>query len=230
MSTSWNLTRLQIATKVLQKLGTLARNASANVDDLALVYDGLDALIKELPVYGYSWPRLASGQTALPLVAATQNTNLPTDYLPGSAIVSYLDAAGNDTPLTLTTLDQWNAIPRKTDAAAYPLVGYVDNFNVLHTWPIQTATLAGKLVYQRVISDTVTVGNTDLSQIWIKGVVYGLAEMLGDEFGATEAQIARWGMKWFEARTMCIAAQTFPSPGRISVDDGPSHTTAWPWN
>lgn len=224
MSTTWNLTRLQIATKALQKLGTLARGETPDPDDLQLVYDGLDALLKELPIYGYSWPRLASGQTALPLVAATQATNLPADYYPGSAIVSYLDAAGNEQPLRLVTLAEWNALERKTDTAPYPELGYIDNFNVLRTWPVQTVTRAGKLVYQRVISDTVTAATTDLSQIWMKGLVFGVAENVGDEFGATADQMQRWGMKWMEARTLCIMNQTFPGPACISVDDGPPRT------
>ncbi len=224
MSTTWNLTRLQIATKVLQKVGTLARGETPDPDDLDIVYDALDALLKELPVYGYTWPRLASGQTALPLVAATQNTNLPADYYPGSAIVTYLDGAGDEQPLRLATLAEWNALVRKTDTAAYPELGYVDNFNVLRTWPVQTATLAGKLVYQRVITDTVTAAVTDLSQIWLKGLVYGVAECVGDEFGASGEQMTRWGAKWMEARTLCIMNQTFPGPACISVDDGPTRT------
>lgn len=219
MSTTWNLTRLQIATKALQKVGTLARNETPDQDDLDIVYDALDALLKELPIYGYTWPRLASGQTALPLVAATQATNLPADYYPGSAIVSFLDASGNEIPLRLAPLAEWNAIVRKTDAAAYPTLGYIDNFNVLRTWPVQTATLAGKLVYQKVIDDGVTASPTGLAQIWLKGLVYGVSETIGDEFGATEAQMVRWLGKWIEARSLCIANQSFPGPASMTVSD-----------
>ncbi len=225
MSTSWNLTRLQIATKALQKVGTLARGETPDPDDLDIVYDALDALLKELPIYGYAWPRLASGQTALPLVAATQATNLPADYYPGSALVSFMDAAGNEKPLRLVPLAEWNAIERKADTAAYPRLGYIDNFNVLRTWPVQTATLAGKLVYQQVISDTVDDDTgLGMAQIWLKGLVYGVSETIGDEFGATETQMARWLGKWIEARSLCIANQTFPGPACMSVDDGPRRT------
>ncbi len=229
MSTSWTLTRLQIATKVLQKVGTLARGETPDQDDLDIIFDALDALLKELPIYGYAWPRLASGQTALPLVAATQNTNLPADYYPGSGVVSYVDAAGNEKPLRLVALAEWNAIERKTDAAAYPVLGYIDNFNVLRTWPVQTATLAGKLVYQRVISDTITASPTELDVVWLKGLIYGLAESVGDEFGSSESQLKRWAMKWMEARTLCIMGQVMPGPGCISVDDGPTRTWS-PWS
>lgn len=224
MSTTWNLTRLEIATKALQKVGTLARGETPDQDDLNVVYDALDALLKELPIYGYAWPRLASGQTALPLVAATQATNLPTDYYPGSALVSYLDTAGNEHPLRLVPLAEWNAIVRKADTAAYPELGYIDNFNVLRTWPVQTTTLAGKLVYQKVIDDGVTASPTGLSQVWLKGLIYGLAVAIGDEFGASESQLKRWTMIWMEARTLCIMNQTFPGPACMSVDDGPRRT------
>ncbi len=229
MSTSWNLTRTQLATKVLQKVGTLARNETPDPDDLVLIYDALDALLKELPIYGYSWPALASGQTNLALLAGVQSTPLPIDYYPGSAAINYVDASGQEAHLELITLERWNSIAKKDETAPYPLVGYIDNFNVLRTWPIQNVTRVGKLVYQRVISDTQTVGNLDLTQIWLKGLVYGVAESVGDEFGATDTQILRWGGKWAEARALCIAKETFPSPACISTADGPTHTAGgWP--
>jgi len=218
MSTTWNLTRLQIATKALQKVGTLARTETADTDDLVVVYDALDALLKALPIFGYAWPRLAAGQTALPLVAATQQTTLPADYY-GGALISYLDASGNEKPLRLVPLVEWNNIVRKTDTAAYPLLGYLDNFNVLRTWPIQTATLAGKLVYQKVIDDGVTASPTGLAQIWLQGLIYGLAAEIGDEFGATEAQIKRWGEKWASHRTLCIMNQSYPQADSVTVRD-----------
>jgi hypothetical protein len=218
MSTSWNLTRAQIGAKVLQKVGTLARGETPDQDDLEIVYDALDALLKALPIFGYAWPRLASGQTALPLVAATQQTTLPADYY-GGAVISYLDASGNEVPLPLVPFAEWNAIVRKTDTAAYPLLGYLDNFNVLRTWPVQTVTRAGKLVYQKVIDDTVTGNVTGLTQIWLQGLIYGLAAEVGDEFGATEMQIKRWGEKWASHRTLCIMNQSYPQVEAVTVRD-----------
>lgn len=218
MSTTWNLTRLQIATKALQKVGTLARTETPDPDDLVVVYDALDALLKALPIFGYAWPRLAAGQTALPLVAATQQTNLPADYY-GGAVVSYLDESGNEQPLRLVPLIEWNNIVRKTDTAPYPVLGYIDNFNVLRTWPVQTVTRAGKLVYQKVIDDTVTGSVTGLSQIWMQGLIYGVAHEIGDEFGASGEQIKRWGEKWTQHRTLCIMNQSYPQPDSVTVLD-----------
>jgi hypothetical protein len=218
MSTTWNLTRAQIGAKVLQKVGTLARGETPDQDDLEIVYDALDALLKALPIFGYAWPRLAAGQTALPLVAATQQTTLPADYY-GGAVISYLDASGNEVPLPLVPLAEWNAIVRKTDTAAYPLIGYLDNFNVLRTWPIQTVTRAGELVYQRVIDDGVTASPTGLAQIWLQGLIYGVAHEVGDEFGATEIQIKRWGEKWASHRTLCIMNQSYPQADSVTVRD-----------
>ncbi len=229
MATSWNLTRLQIATKVLQKLGTLARGETPDPDDSELVYDQLDMLLKELPIHGYSWPKTVSGQATLLLLAATQATALPADYFPGTAMVSYLDSSSNEVPLDLVTLEQWNKIPRKSEPGDYPRFGYIDNFNVLHTYPVQTAQRTAKLVYQQIADDTTAVGGVDLSQIWLKGLIYGLAAALGDEFGASSDQIIRWEVKWIEARDLCIARDTFPAPPCMSVDDGPRYNTAGGW-
>lgn len=51
-----SLTRAQIGTKALQKVGNLARGQTANTDDLKIATDALDLLITELPVHGYVAP------------------------------------------------------------------------------------------------------------------------------------------------------------------------------
>lgn len=218
MATSWNLTRNKICEKALQKVGALARGETADPDDMEIVVDALDGLLKGLPIYGYAWPRTAPGQTALPLVAATQNTNLPADYY-GGAIISFLDAAGNEKELSLVPLIEWNRLVRKTETAQYPLLGYLDQSNVLRTWPVQTATLAGKLVYQRIISDTVTGTETGLKATWMLGLIKGVAYEIGDEFGATEEQMARWLNAWEEVRSLNIMGDTFPTSDRMTVSD-----------
>lgn len=229
MSTSWNLTRYQIGLRALQKLRVVAGGETPRPEDLGLVYDSLDAILKELPIYGYAWPQMVSGQATLTLLAGVQATTLPTDYYHGSAIVSFIDASGNEQRLRLVTLVEWNDIQRKAYTGAYPEVGYIDNFNVLRTWPVQTVDRVAKLVYQQVIADTVTQEVTGLNQVWLKGIVYAVAEDAGDEFGISRDQMAIWNAKWSEARTRCIMSQTYPSPGQIGVDDGPSRSRGYPW-
>lgn len=218
MSTSWTLTRNKICEKALQKVGTLARGQTADQDDLQIVIDALDGLLKTLPLYGYSWPQIISGQAVLLLLANTQATTLPSDYY-GGALVTLLDTAGNERPLRLATLTEWNRITRRADTGAYPTVGYIDPYNVLRTWPVQNVNVQARIVYQKAMTDTVNNAATALESSWMIGLVQGLAWAIGDEFGASEQQMARWLDTWRESRTVNVMARSYPAPAYISVCD-----------
>lgn len=219
MSTTWNLTREQIATKALRKVGALAANETPQDVDLVLVYDELDSILKELPIHGYAWPRTVSGQAALTLTLNDQTTNLPADYY-GGAMITYPDASGNEIELPLVTLVRWNQIKQKTLTGVYPQLGFIDHFNVLWTYPIQTATLNAKLVYEQVIDDTVAATQTSLKAAWMYGLIRGVAACIGDDFGVDEVKINRWQQIWVARRELNIMADTYPMDNRMTVDDG----------
>lgn len=218
MTTAWTLTRDQICRKALRKVGNLARGVTPNADDMALAVEALDGILKELPIFGYSWPQTTLVQASLTLTANVATVTLPTDYRHG-AIVSYVDAAGKEVQLPLTTYEAYLAIPLKTEGAAYPTLGFVDRGNVLHVWPVQTSNLAAKVSYEQIIADTVPLQAIALDPTWMIGIVYGVAAEIGDEFGADEGQIARWAASWGARRALGIAYHSARTPGRITVDD-----------
>lgn len=218
MPTTWNLTREQIAHSALRKVGNIARGATPNADDLAIAYQALDGILKELPIYGYSWPQTVIAPAALVLSAGVATVNLPADYY-GNAMLNYLDASGNELPLPLLSQAEWNAIPRKTEAAAYPRFGYIDRANVLHVWPVQTANVSARLTYQQVLADTAPNTVSGVDQTMVRGLTYAVAEAIGDDFNATSEQMARWAAIWAERRALGVMGRTYPSPGRITVDD-----------
>lgn len=218
MPTAWNLTREQIGRAALRKVGNLARGETPNADDLKLATDALDGILKELPIYGYSWPQISVAQAVLTLAANIGSVSLPTDYY-GNPIVTYLDASGNELPLPLIPLDEWLAIPRKTDAAAYPMRGYIDRANVLHVWPVQTANVSARLTYQQIVPDTAPNTVSGVDQSMVLGLGYAVAAEIADDFNATAEQVARWTAIWAQRRALGIMGRTYPSPGRITVDD-----------
>ena len=80
MSTSWSETATEICSDALMHLGVISTGESIGGDELAQALRALDSVLKELPLYGYSWPKLSSetaftwvsGQTiALPARKAT---------------------------------------------------------------------------------------------------------------------------------------------------------------
>lgn len=225
MTTTWNLTREQIAKAALRKVGNIARGETPSQDDLNIAYEALDGILKELPIYGYSWPQISAAQAVVTLVAATATATLPTDYY-GNPILTYLDAGGNEVPLPLLSLAEWNDIIRKTEPAAYPQFGYIGPDDVLHVWPVQTANVSARLIYQKVLPDTSANAVSGVDETMVHGLTFGVAEAIGDDFNATPEQMARWLGKWAERRALGIMGRTYASPGRITVDDDcyPSHT------
>lgn len=218
MSVTWTLTRERIADKALEKCQALASGGTPDAADRALALEALDSILKELPWHGYSWPKTVSGQAALTFTAATQTVSLPADYY-GNAIITYLDASLNEIGLPLVALLEWNRIVRKTDTAAYPIYGFLDNFNVLWLWPIQTANVTAKISYQKVIDDTAASTSPNLSSAWIRGLVTGVAAEIGDEFSVQAQKIDRWDKKWAYLRNLGIQNQSYPEVDRVTVCD-----------
>lgn len=218
MSTTWNLTREQIATKALQKVGNLARGETADPDDVKIATDALDGLLKELPIFGYAWPQVTPGAVIVVLAQGSGTGVMPADYYDGAA-VTYLDAAGNEHKLPLVSPAEWAAIPRKTDAGTYPQKCFIDAGDTLHVWPVPPASVQIRLFYSRVLSDTATGNPVGLDASFTLGLVYGISAEIGDEFGATEAQMARWRGEWAVRRGLGIKNHAQQLPACMSVDD-----------
>lgn len=218
MPTAWNLTREQIGRAALRKVGNLARGETPNADDLKLATDALDGILKELPIFGYSWPQISTTPAALTLLANVATVALPVDYY-GNPLLTYLDVSGNEIPLPLLSLAEWNEITRKTDGARYPQFGFIDRDDTLHVWPVQTANVSARLTYQQIVPDTAPNTVSGVDQSMVLGLGYAVAAEIADDFNATAEQIARWTAVWAQRRALGIMGRTYPSPGRVTVDD-----------
>ena len=236
MATAWTLTRERLADKSLEHCGVLGVGKVPAYEDRGLALETLDGMLKELPIYGYSWPKVANAQASLSLVAATNPTALPSDYygslmpnlldfyksaISGLAVsgiaISGLSSDGDESPFRLITLSEWNAISDKDYAAEYPDRGYIDPSRKLWTWPVQSATRTLKVFYQKVIDDTVASASPDISVPFLMGLAYGIAANIGDAFGVAEKKLQRFEAKWSVARGRGINADVPLAPIRIEA-------------
>jgi hypothetical protein len=78
MSTSWTLTASDICTDALRHLNVVGEGDTPSGDQFQVALRGLDVVLKELPLFGYSWPKL-SGEVSLTW-AGVQAMALPADY------------------------------------------------------------------------------------------------------------------------------------------------------
>ena len=216
MATAWTLTRERLADKSLEHCGVLGVGKVPAYEDRGLALETLDGMLKELPIYGYSWPKVANAQTSITLLTATNPTALPTDYY-GSLMPELVGADLDESPFRLITLAEWNAIADKDYAAAYPDRGYIDPSRRLWTWPVQTASRTLKVFYQKVIDDTVASTSADISVPFLMGLAYGIAANIGDAFGVSEKKLQRFEAKWSVARGRGINADVPLAPIRIEA-------------
>lgn len=215
---NWSLTRERICDKAMEKCGRLGVGETVQAEDRSLCLEALDSILKNLLWYGYSWPKTASGSSALAFTAGLAFKAMPTDFYTGAKL-NYVDASGQEQPIPLLTTEQWTNIKLKTTQAAYPIEGYIDNFNVLWLFPVPSAALTVNVYYQKVTANSVAQTSLELDSPWILGLVYGVAAEVGDEFGVDEKKIARFETKWREARAMGIMNEAPTGLDRMTVSD-----------
>ena len=218
MTTTWTQTREQIADRVMMKCGRLAAGESADADDRALVLTALDSVLKNLAWRGFVWPKTASSSSTLTLTAATQNVTVPSDFYELNAL-NYVNAAGQESPIFMIDFPTYKAIPNKAQSATYPIQAYLDNFNVLWVWPVQSANVSAKLYYQKIINDTVSNSVIDLDSPWMLGIIYGVSAEVGDEFGVPAQKMARFEAKWAMQLALGVQNEAAPAPDRVLMDD-----------
>lgn len=218
MSTNWTLLRERVCDKALEKCGVLGAGEQVDADDRNVCLEALDGILKNLQWYGYTWPKTFSDKTALACSANVQTKVLPTDFY-GGAEFKFLDASSNEIELPILTTDQWRALTKKSATASYPDRCYVDNFNVLWLYPIQTQAITVNCYYQAVITDSVINTAAPLSSPWMLGLVYGVASEVGDEFNVPADKLARFEAKWAMQRNLGIMNEGAPLPDRVSVDE-----------
>lgn len=215
---NWTLLRERIADKGLEKAGRLGAGETASAEDRSLCLEALDAILKNLPVKGYKWPKTISGSYTANFAIGVQTATLPQDFY-NLVSMNYVDTNGNERFLFPATTREWDDITNKTNNGGETLKAYIDNFNVLHIWPKPSIAIAINVYYQQVILDTVAASAVDLDAAWMLALPYGIAVEIADEFELSEGKIKRLTSKWTYERDMLIQHQAQNQVNQVSVDD-----------
>lgn len=208
MSTSWTETASEICADALRHLGVLAEGETIGASELSLSLRALDGVLKELPLYGYSWPKLSS-ETALTWVSG-QTIALPADYFAFPVI--WITSSGNKSVLTQLTHAEWVANPGRSLATGTPSHFYVSPDKYVWLYPTPTSSPTLTIQYQKIIDDAVSGSSVNIPQHWINPLGYGVANELSLMFTSTppdvRAEIAqRWAIKRERALEFSIASE-----------------------
>jgi hypothetical protein len=209
MTTAWTLAAAEVCTDALEHMGVVGAGEAASGDDMQMALRALDAVLKELPLAGYAWPKLSS-EAALAW-AAGQTIPLPDDYF-GSPI-AWRTVNGQKCALAQIAHARWVQMVDRSSTTGTPTHFYIGPDELLYLWPTPTSAPAVTLQYQRIVDDLADGGTTapDVPQFWLNALGYGVANELLFKFDTPMAKAqaisARWQMKRSAALEYSIASE-----------------------
>lgn len=199
MSTNWTLTASQVCDDALEHLGVLADGEVATASQTITALRALNAVLKELPLAGFTWPKL-SAEVSLTW-ASSQSMTLPTDYY-GNPVAWRL-SGGQRLPLEQIRHADWVLMTNK-QAAGTPTHFYISPANVFLMWPTPTADPGITLQYQRIVDDAVSGTQPDLPQYWLNALGYGVANEISLKFGRDRSTREEIAMRWTAKKSLAL--------------------------
>lgn len=210
--TVWTQTRDELITSALRKLTVIPEGAVASATQLSDAIPSLNGLLSSLQTMGLPlWKRetrtvsFVSGQRDYTLgIGQAINTAYPLKVL--QATVEYSSGSSIDMEL----LSDYNFKLLPSDSTGLPVKGRYhpkNDVGVFSVWPIPDASAAStaslELTYQKPF-DIFTSGTEtlDFPREWYNPIVYGLADLLSDDYGLPledRRQIGQKAMKWLAA-------------------------------
>jgi len=211
MATSWTLAAGEICTDALQHMGVIADGESASGSDMAVALRALDAVLKELPAYGYTWPKL-SADVALAW-AGVAAMDLPADYYNFPTAWKTVD--GQKVQLTQIPHGVWVS---KIDLAATGDVThfYVSPSGKFTVWPTPAVDPVVTLQYQKLIDDAALGTSPDVLQLWLYPLGYGVADECALKFEVPERKRVEIAARWASKRDRALESSI--SYEQISVE------------
>lgn len=217
MSTTWTLTAQEICRDALEHLEAIGIGETISAEDLSVALRGLDAVLKELPLSGYHWPKL-SGETALVWSADTPATiSLPADYYDYPRVWKTVDS--KPLPLTQIPHAQWVGMPDRTVTAPQPTHFYIDPTKVLHFYPAPTVDPGVSIQYQRIVDDASATVTPDVLQTMRNALGYGVANEIKFKFGTNVQKAEGIRLTWEQKKAMVLESAAAYEPINFSVAD-----------
>lgn len=212
MTTAWTLTASEICTDALEHLGCLDHGEAASADDIQVALRGLDAVLKELPLIGYTWPKL-SAETALTW-ASVQTINLPSDFY--GYPVAWKTLNGQRVPLAQIPHATWVQMQDRT-ATGVATNFYISPANVFYVWPVPSSDPGLYVQYQKIVDDSGLTVTPDVLQTWKYPLGYGVASEIAMKMGAPLERRTEVAQRWSAKRDRLVMNSQVSEPISFEV-------------
>lgn len=215
----WPITSRRIAEDALGHLQVGISGEPISAEDLQLAIKKLDGILKELPIYGLSWPRLTAGEVALTWNSLTPGkVTLPSDYFSDPVVFVKLDT-GEERRLNMLLPAEWNAIPDQSKADKYPEFAWLDTDNTLYFYPVPTQNPQATVKYQKMQVDLDYTTTLAVKQSWILALGYGVAYEMANVFGKSLQEKMDLKQDWMTRLNLLLAYEIPSGSIDLTVDD-----------
>lgn len=216
MATSWTLTAQQVCQDALEHLEVVGAGETMSPDDLSLALRGLDAVLKELPLAGYNWPKLSSEASLAWSALTPQTVSLPADYY--AYPVVWKTVSGEQSRLEQIPHSAWIAMADRDSTAEAPTHFYVSQAKVLYFWPVPTVDPTATIQYQKIVDDAVSTTAPDVPQYMLNALGYGVANELKFKYGTNPQKREEIRLTWEQKKAMVLANAIPSEVIEFSVD------------
>ena len=217
-SLDWSLTTIKVIQGALQLCQAIGVGEKVEDEDAALCLDALNGVIKELPNYGFQWPRISNNPVSISWTLGTPSiVTPPLDYF-AAPVLKYTDASGVLRPLRPVSKFIWEAYDL-TQTADYPEVFYVSPDLSFHLYPAPTQEPGLWLSYQSILPDVILAGMTNIQQQYVNSLQYFLADEISLKYGVDQTIRAEISARAAQKKFLMLQWATDQAPICISVDD-----------
>lgn len=213
---TWSRKREQLAAMVLRKLGAVGIGVTPASEDTAIVYDAMDARLKELHTLGNLWWNVAPAQTSITLTAGAATASIAaSDFL--YAVTANLVVGNEQKPLEIVSHLQYQAIPNKAQTGE-PESVFISG-SMAYLWPVPESTGTMRITYEAIAADTQTNTIADIPTAATRAFVLLIVADLVDEFGVPDPAAQRMLSQGKAAeRTIRMVAQERVDTATVKIE------------
>lgn len=218
MSTSWSVPTVEIIRDALEIMGIYGADEIISAEDYSTCLRTFQNLLKELPIHGWSWPKITVTPTALTWDSMTPaQVSMPTDYV-GVPQISFA-ANGANVQLEVINKVEYEALLQPAYVELYPKKIYIAPNNVGFLWPVPSADPSLKLTYQAIVLDAQQTVQPDIAQSLIGALTIWLAYELCNKFDVPAQKEASITQRFIIKRNLMLAFAAESAPICIQVAD-----------
>lgn len=203
-STNFTLTRNQIVSAALRKVGAYDQGSSPTQEAINEGAEALNVMVKgwqtrEVFLWATEWATKTFTSADLSFSPAADTLGIEKAF--------YRDSSGSDTHVDIIDFDEYNNINDKNATGKILAIAYEPKLSpVIHVYQ-PVADLTDVLHYQRVrkLEDFDAAGdNPDFPEEWLEALIYGLAYRLSTEYGVEIN--SRMDLKTASAESFIVAS------------------------